>query len=151
MKAPAFSLPDQNKQVHALADYAGKWLVIYFYPKDDTPGCTTEACAFRDAWSQYEEQGIAVVGISKDTAGSHQRFSQKFELNFPILSDRSTETIQAYGAWGTKKFMGKEFQGIIRKTFIVNPAGEIVKEYVGMDVAVHAQEILADIASLQAS
>jgi len=151
MQAPDFSLPDATKQIHSLADYAGKWLVLYFYPKDDTPGCTTEACGFRDAFAEYAKRSVSILGISKDTTGSHQRFAQKFELNFPLLSDKSTETIQAYGAWGQKRFMGRDFMGIIRTTFLINPAGEIVKTYVGMDTAVHASEILADIDKLQAS
>ena len=151
MKAPDFSLPDQDGTVRSLSDYAGKWLVLYFYPKDDTPGCTKEACAFRDAQSLYAEKGAAVLGVSKDPVKSHAKFAEKFSLPFPILSDVATDTIKAYGAWGEKKFMGKTFDGIIRRTVIISPDGEIAKRYESVDPAVHADEVLADIAALQAA
>ncbi len=143
MKAPDFSLPDQMGTIHTLHDYKGTWLVIYFYPKDDTPNCTTEACNFRDNMHLLKENGIAVVGISKDSSKSHQKFIDKFSLNFPLLSDSTTETLKAYGAWGPRKFMGREFLGTQRKTFIISPEGEIVKELFGMDLNNQAQEIIA--------
>lgn len=149
MKAHDFSLQDQAGKTHSLADYAGKWLVLYFYPKDDTPGCTTEACSFRDIYRELDSQGVAVLGVSKDSVPSHAKFAEKFHLNFPILSDPDHSVIDAYGAWGLKKFMGREFEGIIRKTFIINPSGEIVKEYPKVTPKDHADEILRDLAELR--
>jgi peroxiredoxin Q/BCP len=145
MIAPDFSLPDQTNAVQRLSDYAGKWRIVYFYPKDDTPGCTKEACNFRDNMHPLKEKAIIVFGISKDSIKSHQKFTDKFSLNFPLLSDPTLETIKAYGAWGAKKFMGREFMGILRKTFLINPDGEIVKEYFGMNLETQAEEIVKDI------
>lgn len=151
MKAPNFRLLDQNEKAHSLDDFKGKWLIVYFYPKDDTPGCTKEACGFRDALDKFKEQDIEIVGISKDSLKSHQKFATKFNLNFPLLSDESLEVIKSFGAWGRKKFMGKEFDGILRKTYIVNPEQEIVKVYEKVDPVVHAEEILKDIKILKES
>jgi thioredoxin-dependent peroxiredoxin len=148
MKAPAFSLQDQGGNTVSLKDFAGKWLVVYFYPKDDTPGCTKEACSFRDAKELLREKGLEVVGISKDSVKSHAKFAEKYDLNFPLLSDESTETIKAYGAWGQKKFMGREFEGILRQTFLINPAGEIVKSYPEVTPQDHALQILKDFEAL---
>lgn len=144
MRAPNFSLADQNGTLHSLDEHSGRWLVLYFYPKDDTPGCTKEACGFRDVWERYATKGIAVMGISKDSVSSHKKFSEKFALHFPLLSDSTTEVMRAYGAWGLKKFMGKTFEGTLRKTYLINPTGEIVKEYDQVDPGVHASQILAD-------
>lgn len=149
MKATNFELPDQDGKVHSLADYAGSWLVIYFYPKDDTPGCTQEACDFRDAYSVLLDKGVKILGISKDTVRSHKRFAEKFTLPFPILSDPEHSIIEAFGAWGEKKFMGRTFDGIHRKTFIIDPHGEIVKTYETVKPAEHVQEVLQDIQELQ--
>lgn len=148
MKAPDFSLPDQTGIFHTLSDSAGTWRIIYFYPKDDTPNCTTEACNFRDNMSVLKEQGIVVYGISRDTVRSHKKFVDKFSLNFPLLSDPTTETLKAYGAWGPRKFMGREFLGTLRKTFLINPKGEIVKEYFGMELETQAEDIIKHIRSL---
>jgi len=145
MKAPPFSLPDQTGTIHTLAESDGNWRIVYFYPKDDTPGCTTEACNFRDTMGVLKENRIVVYGISKDSVKSHQKFADKFSLNFPLLSDPSHEVIEMYGAWRPKKFMGREYLGIIRKTVLINPIGEIVKEYEGMKLENHAQDILKDI------
>lgn len=150
MKAPDFTLPDQTNALHTLGDYSGKWLVLYFYPKDDTPGCTTEACNFRDIYRELEKRGVAVLGISRDSVKSHAKFAEKFNLNFSLLSDPNHQTIDAYGAWGLKKFMGREFEGIIRKTFIISPASEIAKEYPKVTPKDHADEILRDLAGLMA-
>jgi peroxiredoxin Q/BCP len=150
MQAPDFSLPDQNGTIHTLADYAGKWLVLYFYPKDDTPACTAEACSFRDEREVIAEAGHAeVVGISKDTVRSHKKFADKYGLTFTLLSDPEHTVIEAYGAWAPKKFMGREFMGTLRNTVIINPQGEIVKTYEGVDVKNHAAEIIADLIKLQ--
>lgn len=149
MKAPDFTLPDQNNKTHSLADYTGQWLLVYFYPKDDTPGCTKEACNFRDDLEEFKKQGLDVVGISKDSVVSHDKFASKFQLNFPILSDETTNVIKLYGAWGKKKFMGKEFEGTLRNSYLINPEGEIVRTYEGVDPSTHARDILSDFANLR--
>lgn len=146
MKAPDFSLPDQEGKLHSLHDYKGSWRVVYFYPKDDTPGCTTQACNFRNNMSELTKAGIHVFGISKDSITSHKKFADKHALNFPILSDESLETIKAYDAWAPKKFMGREFMGILRKTYLIDPEDTIIKIYEGMDLNEHAQELLKDVA-----
>jgi len=149
MKASDFTLPDQNNKLHSLADYRGKWLVLYFYPKDNTAGCTLEACSFRDERDDITALGAEVVGVSKDSVKSHAKFAEKHNLNFVLLSDESTDMIKAYDAWGLKKFMGREFEGIIRKTVIINPEGEIVKEYPKVTPLGHAAKIIADLTALQ--
>lgn len=149
-KAPPFSLPDQDDVVHTLDEYAGKWLVLYFYPKDNTPGCTVEACNFRDARDAIAEYGnAAVVGISKDSVKSHKKFADRHKLNFTLLSDQNHEVIEAYGAWQKKKFMGRSYMGIMRNTYIINPDGFIVKEYQNVTPTSHAGEIIADLKQLQ--
>jgi peroxiredoxin Q/BCP len=111
MKAPDFSLPDQNNEFHSLKQYEGKWVVVYFYPKDATPGCTKEACNFRDGRDYLEEAGAVVLGISKDSVASHKKFAESHKLNFTLLSDTSTETIKAFGAWAPKKVYGPRIYG----------------------------------------
>lgn len=148
--APDFSLPDQNGTLHSLADYAGRWLVLYFYPKDDTPGCTTEACSFRDEREVIAELGNAeVVGISKDTVRSHKKFADKYGLNFTILSDPEHKVIEAYDSWKPKRFMGRDYIGTQRNTFIINPDGMIAKEYIGVDPKTHAAQIITDLKNFQ--
>lgn len=150
MKAPDFSLPDQDGVMRSLKDYAGKWLVIYFYPKDNTPGCTTEACSFRDAREAIAEYGNAVViGISKDSVTSHKKFADKHDLSFLLLSDPEHTTIEAYGAWGPRKFMGREYLGTHRNTYVVSPKGIIAKAYEGVDPKTHVAQIIADLQRLQ--
>lgn len=150
--APDFSLPDQDGKFHNLKDYAGKWLVLYFYPKDDTPGCTTEACSFRDERELIAELGKAeVVGVSKDSVASHKKFADKYSLNFTILSDESTQTMKAYGAWAEKSLYGKKYMGVIRSTVIIDPNGNIVKTYPKVDPKKHAAEIIKDLKNLQTS
>lgn len=151
MKAPHFSLSDQNGKTHSSEEYAGKWLVVYFYPKDDTPGCTVESCSFRDSYESLLKNNIHIIGISRDSTKSHAKFATKFELPFPLLSDPDHSTIEAFGAWGEKKFMGKVYDGILRKTYIIDPSGEIVKTYDTVKPAGHADEVYADIQSLQNS
>ncbi len=149
-KAPDFSLLDQNSAVHSLSDYAGKWVVLYFYPKDDTPGCTTEACNFRDERDAIADYGNAVViGVSKDSPASHKNFADKHKLNFTLLSDPAHQTIKAYSAWQQKSMFGKKFMGIQRMTVIINPDGFIAKEYPKVDPSQHAAEIIKDLRSLQ--
>ena len=141
-QAPDFTLPDQNGQNHSLEDYKGKWLVLYFYPQDDTPGCTTEACAFRDEREVIAEHGAEVVGISKDSVASHKRFAEKYDLNFTVLSDPDHQIIEAYGAWSPKKMFGRDFLGTIRTTFIISPEGDIAREFPNVAPKGHALEII---------
>lgn len=147
--APAFSLKDQDAMVRSLSDYKDKWLVVYFYPKDNTPGCTKEACNFRDGREFLLEQGVEVVGISKDSVASHKKFADKHKLNFTLLSDPEATTVKAYGALAEKKMFGKTYLGIQRNSYLVNPEGEIVKEYLGVNPANHVAEILNDISALK--
>ncbi len=150
MRAPDFSLPDQHGKKHSLKDFAGQWVVLYFYPKDDTPGCTTEACNFRDIEHIIEQYGNArVVGVSKDSVKSHQKFADKFDIKFTLLSDESTEMINAYGAWQEKSMYGRTYMGIQRMTYIINPVGEIVKTYEKVSPKTHAAEIIKDLQALQ--
>ncbi|HSX14833.1 MAG TPA: thioredoxin-dependent thiol peroxidase [Candidatus Saccharimonadales bacterium] len=148
MKAPDFNLPDQDGKNHSLADYRGKWLVLYFYPKDDTPGCTKEACSFRDGRQALVEAGLEVAGVSKDTVASHKKFVDKYQLNFTLLADPELTTIKAYKSWGLKKFMGREFEGTLRNTYLINPKGEIVKTYEKVKPDQHAMQILEDFEAL---
>jgi peroxiredoxin Q/BCP len=148
MKAIDFSLTDQNGKVHKLSSYRGSWVLLYFYPKDDTPGCTKEACCFRDSLNELKKHNVVVLGVSADSVSSHQRFAQKYNLNFPLLADEKKEVIKAYGAWGKKKFMGKEFEGILRVSFLINPEGDIVKKYDKVKPEIHAGEVLEDIKKL---
>lgn len=148
MKAPTFTLPDQYGKFHSLNEYKGKWLVLYFYPKDDTVGCTKEACSFRDKREVFVKRGVAVVGISKDSVASHQKFADKNNLNFTLLSDPEHKVIASYGAWVMKKFLGKEYEGISRDTFLINPGGDIVKEYKNVNPLTHTREILKDLDQL---
>ena len=148
-KAPDFNLEDQNGNLKSLKDYAGKWIVLYFYPKDNTPGCTKEACNFRDAREQIEIiTGAVVIGISKDSVASHKKFAEKHNLNFSLLSDHDHEIALKYNAWGPKKFIGREFFGIRRNTYLINPDGDIVKEYLGVNPTTHAPQLIKDLTEL---
>jgi len=144
--APDFNLKDSSGTAHQLADYAGKWVVLYFYPKDDTPGCTVEACSLRDARDDIAALGAEIIGISKDDASSHDKFKEKYTLNFTLLSDPDMAAITAYEAWG-KKMFGKE--GILRKTFIISPEGQVVKAYGRVTPLGHGEQIIAELKSLQ--
>jgi len=146
--APDFSLPDEHNVYHSLKDFAGSWLVLYFYPKDDTPGCTTQACSFRDAHDDIASLGARIVGVSKDEAAAHEKFKARHSLNFTLLSDVSGETVEAYGAWGPKMF-GKV--GILRKTFIINPEGRVVKVYGRATPEGHGTQIVEELKRLQAA
>ncbi|MEO8785085.1 MAG: peroxiredoxin [Candidatus Saccharimonadales bacterium] len=146
-KAPDFKLQDQDGADRSLSDYAGQWLVLYFYPKDDTPGCTKEACSFRDARAGIEKLA-AVVGVSKDSVQSHKQFAEKHHLDFTLLSDPDHATIEAYDSWKSLTFMGKRYMGTKRNTFIIDPEGSIAKKYIGVDPATHAQQIIADLTEL---
>lgn len=144
--APEFSLVDSQDTRHTLAEYRGQWLVLYFYPKDDTPGCTIEACSLRDANDALLAAKVQVVGVSMDTPRSHEEFRTKYQLPFTLLSDPMGETIRAYGAWG-KKMFGVE--GIQRKTFLIDPEGMVRKVYAKVTPLGHGQRVLADIETLQ--
>ena len=144
--APAFSLPDQNGNTVNLAEFRGQRVVIYFYPKDDTPGCTKEACNFRDQWSAFEQHGIAVLGISKDGAASHAKFINKYTLPFTLLSDAEPCPVaESYGSYGLKKFMGREYMGMMRHTFVVDGEGRIEKAYWKVKADTMADDILKDL------
>lgn len=144
--APNFSLKDSEGVTHALADYKGKWLVLYFYPKDETPGCTAEACSLRDARDTLAEMGAEIIGVSRDEPSSHEKFKAKHSLNFTLLTDADTKAMSAYGAWG-KKMFGKE--GVLRKTFIINPEGYVVKVYGRVTPIGHGDAVIKDLATLQ--
>lgn len=143
--APEFSLPDQDGKLHTLADYGGKHLLIYFYPKDDTPGCTKEACSLGEAFPNFSKLNATVLGISADSVASHKKFADKYGLPFTLLADEGKEAVNAYGVWGKKKFMGKEYEGILRTSFLIDPAGKIAKVYENVKPEKHAQEVLADL------
>lgn len=146
--APDFTLPGQDGGTVSLKDFAGKWIVLYFYPKDDTPGCTVEACSLRDARDDIAELGAEIVGISKDDPSSHEKFKAKHSLNFTLLSDPEGEVIEAYGAWGPKMF-GKE--GILRKTFLIDPNGIVRKVYGRVTPLGHGEQVIAELKRLQAA
>ena len=140
--APNFELSDQNGKHHKLSDYRGKRVVLYFYPKDDTPGCTAEACSFRDNYSVFKQNGIEILGVSADSEKSHAKFQEKYELPFTLLSDTKHTVSESYGVWGLKKYMGREYYGINRTTFLIDEEGKLVKIYEKVKPAEHAQEIL---------
>ncbi|MGD1930206.1 MAG: thioredoxin-dependent thiol peroxidase [Leptolyngbyaceae cyanobacterium] len=148
--APPFELPDADGQSVQLADFQGKWVVLYFYPRDNTPGCTKEACGFRDAYAEYQNSDVVVLGVSTDDAKSHTKFATKYELPFPLLVDEGGAIAEQYGSYGLKKFMGKEYMGITRSTFIIAPDGKLAKVYRKVKPEPHAQEVLKDIAELAA-
>ena len=147
-KAPDFSLVDEKGNKVSLADYKGKPVVLYFYPKDDTPGCTTEACNFRDDYSKYEEAGAVILGISPDSEKSHAKFANKHSLPFTLLVDEDHKICDAYGVWGRKKFMGREYDGVFRTTFLIDKDGNIAKVFEGVKPATHSGEVLQALAEL---
>lgn len=147
--APDFLLMDQSGAPHRKSDYAGRWLLIYFYPKDDTPGCTKEACGLRDRWSELQNLGCAVLGVSADSSESHAKFLTKHSLPFTLLSDPKHEMLQAYGAWQQKSMYGKFFMGIARISFLVDPDGRIAKAYPKVNAAAHADEVIRDLSALR--
>ena len=144
--APDFTLPDQNGELVSLAGFKGRRVVIYFYPKDDTPGCTKEACNFRDQWSAFEQHNIAVLGISKDGATSHSKFISKYELPFTLLTDAEPCPVaESFGSYGLKKFMGREYMGMMRHTFVVDTDGKVEKTYTKVKAETMADDILRDL------
>lgn len=143
--APEFELFDDTNTKRSLSDYQGKNVVLYFYPADDTPGCTKEACNFRDDYSAYEKAGVVILGVSPDTVESHVKFKQKFQLQFPLLADEDHKVCDLYGTWGPKKFLGKEYEGVLRTTFLINKDGNIQKVYENVRPAEHSKELLAEL------
>ena len=147
--APTFSLPDQDGKLHTLRDYAGKHVVLFFYPKDDTPGCTKESCGFRDAYSDFTSVGAVVLGISILDVKSKKKFANKFALNFPLLADEDHAVAEAFGVWGEKQFMGNRFMGVKRETFIIGPDGTIIAHWPNATGSEdHAREVLAKLKEL---
>lgn len=145
--APDFTGTNENGETISLADYKGKKLVLFFYPKDNTPGCTAEACSLRDHYTELKEAGFELLGVSPDSERKHQRFIQKFSLPFPLLADTEQETLKAYGVWGPKKFMGRSFIGVHRTTFIIDEKGKIEAIIEKVKTKHHAKQILDEVAS----
>jgi peroxiredoxin Q/BCP len=147
-RAKNFTLPDQEGKPHTLKEYAGKWVVLYFYPKDDTPGCTVEACQFRDTFPKFKRSQAVVLGVSVDAIKKHAKFVAKYKLPFTLLADEEKEVVALYGVWAKKKFMGREYMGILRTSFLIAPDGKIAKVYENVKPDGHAEEVLRDIKEL---
>jgi len=143
IKAPDFDLLDDTGTPRKLSDFRGKNVVLYFYPKDDTAGCTKEACNFRDDYSAYQEAGVVILGVSPDDVKSHVKFRKKFDLPFPLLVDEDHKVCDLYEVWGPKKFMGKSYEGVLRTTFLINGNGNIVKVFENVRPAEHSTEVLS--------
>ncbi|MCK6540869.1 MAG: thioredoxin-dependent thiol peroxidase [Anaerolineales bacterium] len=141
--APEFELYDDTSTLRRLSDFRGRNVVLYFYPKDDTPGCTTEACNFRDDYSAYEKANVVILGVSPDDVKSHVKFKKKFDLPFPLLADEDHKVCDLYGVWGLKKSMGREYMGVLRTTFLVDGNGNIVKVFENVRPAEHSAEVLS--------
>jgi thioredoxin-dependent peroxiredoxin len=143
ISAPDFILIDDSGATRRLSDYRGQNVVLYFYPKDDTPGCTTEACNFRDDYSGFVDAGVTILGVSPDSPKSHAKFKQKYQLPFPLLADEQHTICEAYDVWGQKKFMGREYMGVLRTTFLISPDGKIKKVFANVKPSEHSAEVLA--------
>lgn len=143
--APEIRLPDQDGNIHTLAQYKGSWILLYFYPKDDTPGCTKEACGIRDKYADFSKSDVIVLGVSIDPIAKHVKFREKYQLPFTLLSDEQKEVVNTYGVWGKKKFMGREYMGTNRTSFLINPEGKIAKIYENVKPERHASEVLEDV------
>ena len=150
-KAPAFSLPDHGGRDVALRGLKGKWVVVYFYPRDDTPGCTTQACEFTRAAKAFEGLGAEVFGVSPDTPASHAKFREKHKLQVTLLADPGKTVLADYGAWGVKKLYGREVTGVIRSTVIIDPAGKVAHHWKSVKAQGHAEHVRAKLAELQAA
>lgn len=137
-----FEAKDEQGTAHTLETYSGRWLLLYFYPKDDTPGCTKEACAIRDSWEEFKKANISVLGVSTQSASSHQKFKEKYQIPFPLLVDPDKKLVETFGVWRKKKFMGREYMGTERISFLVNPKGVIETIYEKVKPEEHAKEIL---------
>ncbi len=148
-EAPDFELLDQRGKLHALSGYAGKWVLVYFYPKDDTPGCTKEACMIRDYFPDFKKLKAKVLGVSVDSVKSHEKFAKKYQLPFALLADEKKAVVKKYGVWGKKKFMGHEYEGTLRTSFLIDPKGIIKKIYEDVNPAIHAEEVVKDLKVLK--
>ena len=144
-KAPDFTLPDQNGNMHSLSDYRGKKVILYFYPKDNTPGCTKQACGFAERYPQFIEKGAVVLGISKDSVASHKKFEEKYGLPFTILSDPELVAIQAYDVWQEKKNYGKTYMGVVRTTYLIDEEGKIAKAFDKVKAADNPEQMLGEL------
>jgi peroxiredoxin Q/BCP len=147
--APDFTLLDDTNVPRTLSDFRGKNVILYFYPADDTPGCTKEACNFRDDYSAYEKADVMILGVSPDTVKSHVKFKQKFQLPFPLLADEGHKVCDLYGVWGPKKFMGREYEGVLRTTFLIDQDGKIAKVFEKVRPAEHSTEVLSALHAVQ--
>ncbi len=143
--APEITLADQDGTMRSLSQYKGQWVLVYFYPKDSTPGCTTEACSLRDSFPSFDKHTCVVLGVSTDSVESHKKFASKFNLPFILLADTEKKTVADYGVWGEKKFMGRTYMGTARTSFLINPQGFIYKIYEKVNPSTHAKEVLVDI------
>lgn len=141
-KAPDFTLPDQNGNLHTLSDYRGRWVLVYFYPKDDTSGCIKEACTIRDSLPHFEKLNAVVLGISVDGIASHKKFAEKYRLPFTLLSDEHKKVVSLYKVWAKKQFMGREYDGTLRRSFLIDPEGDIERIYHDVKPEKHAEEVL---------
>ena len=144
-QAPDFKLSDENGKIHQLSDYQGKYVLLYFYPKDDTPGCTTEACNFRDDYSNYNNANVIILGVSPDSPQSHAKFKNKYNLPFTLLADEAHQVCELFGVWGRKKSFGKEYEGVHRTTYLINPDGRIQKVYEKVSPANHSTSVLDEL------
>ena len=144
-KAPDFSLPDQDGVMHSLSRYRGKKVILYFYPRDNTPGCTKQACGFRDLYPQFTEKGAVVLVVSKDSVASHKKFQEKYQLSFPILSDTELQVIQAYDVWKEKKLYGKVSMGVVRTTYLIDENGIISKAFGKVKAAQNPEQMLEEL------
>ena len=149
LMAPDFSLPDEDGKMHKLSDYKGKWVLLYFYPKDDTPGCTVEACMIRDQFQDFKKIKAVVLGVSKDSVASHRKFVDAYKLPFTLLSDEDKKVIKKYGVWGEKNMMGRKYMGVKRTSFLIGSDGKIKKVYQNVKPPIHASEVLKDIGLLK--
>jgi peroxiredoxin Q/BCP len=147
-KAPEFTLPDQEGREHKLSDYRGGWVLVYFYPKDDTTGCTKQACAIRDEFPQFKKLKLTVLGISVDSVKSHKKFEEKYKLPFTLLADEQKKVVNQYSVWAKKKFMGREYMGTLRTSFLIDPEGKIAKVYEKVKLDLHADMVLSDLQAL---
>lgn len=145
-QAPDFTLPDQDGVMHALSEYKGKWVLLYFYPKDNTPGCTIEACTIRDQFKDFTKIDAVVLGVSTDSVKSHKKFADGFNLPFTLLADENKEVVGSYGVFGEKKMMGRTYMGTKRTSFLIDPSGKVAKVYEKVKPEKHAEEVLADLA-----
>ncbi len=147
--APDFKAPDQNGEEHKLSDYRGKWVLIYFYPKDDTPGCTKEACSIRDTWPEFRKLNIKVFGVSIQDEKSHKKFQEKYDLPFTLLADPEKKIVKKYGVWAEKSLYGRKYMGTLRNSFLINPEGKILKIYEKVNPVSHVSEVLEDLKKLK--